>query len=298
MAEVKQTDISRPIVRKVPRKLRRTTLVGSLITVLVAAYVIFTNLPVFTVFTGSLKTSNQITTDPLGLPNPVNFSNYVRGWNGVAVGQSMYVYLWNTVMFTIVGVAVATIFGTMAAYAIARSNSLISSFAERYYLVLYTLPFLATIIPLYSMTGDLGLRDNPAGIGLVYAASWMPMTVMLMLGFFSSFPLDVIEAAKTDGASEWRAFVSVVIPMSRSAVLSNVLLAFIYAWNNFSHTFPLLTQPTSVTVAPGILLFSSQYSVDQGAQFAGMFMTVIPLILAYALLHRHIMESFRVGSFR
>jgi ABC-type glycerol-3-phosphate transport system permease component len=279
-------------------RLGQLTVGRGVVTVLVALYVVVTNLPVFTVFTGSLKTSNQITTDPLGLPSPMDLSNYVRGWNGVAVGQPMYVYLWNTVMFTVVGVMVATVLGTMAAYAIARSTSWVALLAERYYLVLYTLPFLATIIPLYSMTGDLGLRDEPAGIGLVYAASWMPMTVMLMLGFFSSFPLDVIEAAKTDGASEWRAFMSVVIPMSRSAVLSNVLLAFIYAWNNFSHTFALLTKPTSVTVAPGILLFSSQYSVDQGAQFAGMFMTVIPLILAYALLHRHIMESFRVGSFR
>ncbi|MEA5052083.1 MAG: carbohydrate ABC transporter permease [Propionicimonas sp.] len=256
------------------------------------------NLPVFTVLSGSLKTSNQITTDPLGLPNPVDFTNYIRGWNGVAVGEPMWVYLLNTAVFTVVAVAVVIVLGTMAAYAISRSSNWVSTLAERYYLVLYTLPFLATIVPLYSITGDLGLRDNPAGVGLVYAASWMPMTVVLMLAFFASFPLDVIEAAKTDGASEWRAFVTIVVPMSQSAVLSNLLLAFIYAWNNLSHTFPLLTSPTSLTVAPGILLFSSQYTVDQGAQLAGMFMTVIPLILAYAVLHRHIMESFRVGSFR
>ncbi|MEA4943822.1 MAG: carbohydrate ABC transporter permease [Propionicimonas sp.] len=290
------TVADRPMLARLPK--RRIRLGAILATTFIGAYVLVINLPVFTVLSGSLKTSNQITTDPLGLPNPVDFTNYIRGWNGVAVGEPMWVYLLNTAVFTVVAVAVVIVLGTMAAYAISRSSNWVSTLAERYYLVLYTLPFLATIVPLYSITGDLGLRDNPAGVGLVYAASWMPMTVVLMLAFFASFPLDVIEAAKTDGASEWRAFVTIVVPMSQSAVLSNLLLAFIYAWNNLSHTFPLLTSPTSLTVAPGILLFSSQYTVDQGAQLAGMFMTVIPLILAYAVLHRHIMESFRVGSFR
>ncbi|MEO5314679.1 carbohydrate ABC transporter permease [Pseudarthrobacter sp. CC12] len=282
-------------VKTGPRKL----LTGNAIaTLAVAVWVATSVAPVLTILLGALKTQTQISSDPLGLPNPLRLDNFIRGWEGVAVGEPMSTYFMNTIVFSVVAVAASTIAGTMAAYALARRTSFASSFFERYFAVLYALPFLAVIIPLYSITGDLGIRSNPAGIGLVFAAGWLPLTVTLMYGFFSGFPLDVIESAKTDGASEARIFASIVMPMSKSAILSNLLLCFIYAWNNLSHTLPLLVRPNSTTVAPGLLLFTAQYSVDLGAQLAGMLISILPLIAAYALLHRHIMESFRVGSFR
>ncbi|MGK9220366.1 MULTISPECIES: carbohydrate ABC transporter permease [unclassified Microbacterium] len=266
--------------------------------IIIALFVTIAVLPVVTIVLGSLKTTTQIVGEPLSFPNPIQFGNYIRGWAGVAVGESMSTYILNTILFSISAVAVSTIAGTMAAYVIARYQGRMPTFFERAFTILYALPYLAVIIPLFSITGDLGLRSNPLGIGLVFAAGWMPLTVVLMYGFFAGFPHDVIEAAKTDGASELRIFWTHVLPMSKGAILSCVLLAFIYAWNNLSHTLPLLVDPSSTTIAPGLLLFSAQYSVDLGAQFAGIVISLLPLIAAYALMHKHIMESFRVGSFR
>jgi ABC-type glycerol-3-phosphate transport system permease component len=267
-------------------------------TIIVFIYLLIGVFPIISIILGSLKSTTQLVADPLGLPSPIQFDNYARGWAGVAVGESMSTYFINTVLFSIVAVGISTIAGTMAAYAIARSTTKTSGIFERSFNLLYALPYLAVIIPLFSITGDLGLRSNPLGIGLVFGAGWLFLTVMLMYGFFASFPLDVIEAAKTDGASELRIFWEQVVPMSKGAILSCVLLAFIYSWNNLSHTLPLLVDPKSTTVAPGLLLFSAQYSVDLGAQFAGIIISIIPLILAYALMHKQLMESFRVGSFR
>ncbi|MFE4545463.1 carbohydrate ABC transporter permease [Arthrobacter sp. NPDC056727] len=296
---------ARPDVAPVPstaptaRKRFRLRSPGSVVvSIVIAAYVLISVLPVLTIILGSLKTTQQIVGDPLGLPNPIQFDNYIRGWNGVAVGESMSTYFLNTTVFSAAAVLASIVAGTMAAYAIARKTGFFAALFERYFVILYALPFLAVIIPLFSVTGTLGLRSNPLGIGLVFAAGWLPLTVTLMYAFFASFPLDVIEAAKTDGASEFRIFWTIAVPMSKSAILSNLLLAFIYAWNNLSHTLPLLVDPKSTTVAPGLLLFSAQYSVDLGAQLAGMVISIVPLVLAYALLHKHIMESFKVGSFR
>lgn len=269
-----------------------------LATIVIALYALLTVVPVLSIFLGSFKSTTQIAGDPLGFPNPIRFDNYIRGWNGVAVGESMSVYFWNTALFSFAAVGASVIAGTMAAYAIARKTGPISGVFERFFYVLYALPFLAVIVPLFSVTGDLGIRSNPFWIGIVFAAGWLPLNVVLMYAYFASFPLDIIEAAKTDGASEFRIFWTIAVPMSKGAILSTVLLSFIYAWNNLSHTLPLLVDPTSTTVAPGLLLFSAQYSVDLGAQLAGMVISAIPLVLAYALMHKHIMESFRVGSFR
>ena len=176
--------------------------------------------PIISIILGSLKTTTQIVAEPLSLPNPIQFGNYARGWAGVAVGESMSTYFINTVAFSLVSVAVSTVVGTMAAYAIARSTSRMSTVFERSFNLLYALPYLAVIIPLFSITGTLGLRSNPLGIGLVFGAGWLFLTVVLMYGFFASFPLDVIEAAKTDGAGEIRIFWSQVIPMSAMTFLA------------------------------------------------------------------------------
>lgn len=292
--------ISTPDPRKIPRRgdRPRAGSWGWLATIVVALYAVMTVLPTLTILLGSFKNSSQIVADPLGMPSPWVFDNYARGWAGVAVGESMSVYFWNTALFSISAVGASVVAGTMAAYAIARKTGPMSATFERFYYVLYALPFLAVIIPLFSVTGDLGIRSNPFMIGLVFAAGWLPLNVVLMYAFFASFPLDVIEAAKVDGASEFRIFWAIAVPMSKGSILSTVLLSFIYAWNNLSHTLPLLVDPSSTTVAPGLLLFSAQYSVDIGAQMAGQIIAVVPLVLAYVLMHKHIMESFRVGSFR
>lgn len=264
----------------------------------VGLYVLSTVFPIYTVLVGSLKTTSEVASDPLGLPSQLVWQNYVDGWNGTAVGQSMSTYFWNTQLFTASGVFVAVGAGTLAAYAISRSDGKLARFLDRYYLLLFTLPYLAVIIPLFNLTEMFGIRSNPLGIGVVYAAGWIPQAVILMRGFFATFPREAIEAAKLDGASETRVFLRVVLPMSRSAVISTLLLAFIFAWNNLSHTLPLLVDPASTTVAPGLLLFTSQYSVNIGAQFAGMVISVLPLVALYLFFHRDMMESLRVGTFR
>lgn len=293
------TEISEGTVRP-PRQLQRPRgrVLGWLAAIAVGVYVLSAVFPIYTVLVGSLKTTSEVASDPLGFPSQFVWQNYVDGWNGVAVGQSMSTYFWNTLLFTASGVMIAVGGGTLAAYAISRSDGRLARFLDRYYLLLFTLPYLAVIIPLFNLTEMLGIRSDPLGIGAVYAAGWLPQAVILMRGFFASFPREAIEAAKLDGASETRIFLRVVLPMSRSAVISTFLLAFIFAWNNLSHTLALLVDPASTTVAPGLLLFTSQYSVNIGAQFAGMVISVLPLVALYLFFHRDMMESLRVGTFR
>jgi raffinose/stachyose/melibiose transport system permease protein len=274
--------------------------VSAFLVIVVGAYCAFTLLPVVSILLGSFKTTSEIASDPLGWPSTFRWENYVQGWSGTGLTPSMDLYFGNTVLFTIAALIAIVPVGAMAAYAIARRSGWVSTLVERYYLLLYTIPFIALIVPLYDVVGTLGLRSNPVAVGLVFAASFVPWTIVLMLGFYASFPLDVIEAAKMDGASELRIFWSVVLPMSKGAVLTNVLLAFIFAWNNLSHTLPLLIDPESLTIAPGVIALTagSGYTVDIGPQMAALIISVVPLVALYLMLHKQIMEGFRVGSFR
>jgi ABC-type glycerol-3-phosphate transport system permease component len=274
---------------------RPSTVVLSLFAVVWAVIVI---MPVLTTFLGSLKSAGQVAGDPLGLPNPIVIDNYAKGWNGVVVGQPMSTYFFNTVLFAGVAVVAATLFGSMAAYALARRLRGLNAFVRRYFIFLFAIPFVSTIIPLFAITGDLGIRSNPPAIGLVFAAVAIPQAVILMVGYFSTFPFDLVEAAKVDGAGELTTFARVVLPVSKGGVLSVGLLGFINAWNDLAYTLVLLVKPASKTIPPGLLLFTQQYSVEIGAQLAGMFIGIVPLVLTYIVLQRYIMEGFRVGAYR
>jgi ABC-type glycerol-3-phosphate transport system permease component len=290
--------IARPAYASVSRRFPRLRVSSILLFALVAAWALIAVMPVITTFLGSLKSTAQISADPLGLPDRIHLENYVSGWNGVVVGEPMSTYFVNTVMFATVAIIATTLFGSMAAYALARRHGVINRFLQRYFLILFAVPFVATIIPLFAITGDLGMRSNQPAIGLVFAAVLLPQTVILMLGYFAAFPFDLVEAAKVDGASEARAFVSVVVPVAKGGILSVALLGFINAWNDLAYTLVLLVRPETKTIPPGLLLFTQQYSVDIGAQLAGMFIGIIPLIVAYVVLQRYIMEGFRVGAYR
>lgn len=278
--------------------MRPTSAPKLVVFLLVALWALLAFLPVFTSVLGSLKTQVQIASDPLGLPNPVRLDNFARGWNGVVVGEPLSVYVRNTVLFSGAAVFLSTVIGSIAGYSLARSRARLSAFGMRYFLILFAVPAVITVIPLYSIAGDLGIRSNPFAIGVVYAAVLTPQAVVLMFGYFASFPLDLIDAARIDGAGELRSFRSVVLPLAKGSVLSVALLSFITAWNDLAYTLFLLVRPETKTIPAGLLLFTAMYSVDIGAQLAGMLIGVLPLVLAYVLMQRHVMEGLRVGAFR
>lgn len=273
--------------------------VGSiLLFILCGTWALIVMMPVIATLLGSLKTTTQIVSDPLGLPIPPHWENFVSGWEGVVVGEPMSTYFVNTIYYAAVAVVLSTLLGSMAAYAIARRFGRVSMFMRRYFILLFAVPFVSTIIPLFALSGDLGMRSNPAAVGAIFAAVAIPQAVILMVGYFATFPFDLVEAAKVDGATELGAFRQVVLPVAKGGVLSVALLTFINAWNDLSYSIVLLTKPESKTIPPGLLLFTQQYSVDIGAQLAGMLIGIIPLVIAYVVLQRYIMEGFRVGAYR
>jgi ABC-type glycerol-3-phosphate transport system permease component len=291
------TDAHAPGRRRV-RRIPRLNLGSIVLFLLCGAWAVIVMMPVIATLLGSLKTTTQIASDPLGLPIPPHFENFVNGWKGVVVGEQMSTYVVNTVLFAGVAVVVSTLFGSMAAYAIARRFGRAALLLRRYFVLLFAVPFVSTIIPLFFLSGDLSMRSNPAAIGVVYAAVAIPQAVILMVGYFATFPFDLVEAARVDGATEFGAFRRIVMPVAKGGVLSIGLLGFINAWNDLAYTLVLLVKPASKTIPPGLLLFTQQYSVDIGAQLAGMLIGILPLVIAYVVLQRYIMEGFRVGAYR
>lgn len=269
-----------------------------LVTVPVVIWAIVAVVPVAVALLSSFKSNTQIVVDPTGWPNPWQGSNYGSAWNGPQFGEPFWQLAENSIMATAVGILLGMGAGTCAAYALARGRGRLFGLANRYFVLLITVPAVVTWVPLFSLAQDLGMLSNPPALGLIYAALILPMATVLLRAYFAGFPLDLIEAAQIDGAGEWRAFLSIVLPMSRGTLVAVGLVQGIQLWNELALAAVLLVAPSSRTLPIGLALFQGQQVVDRAGQFATLMLMVAPIVLLYVAFERRITEGVRLGALK
>lgn len=254
-------------------------------------------LPIVSAVLASMKTTEAITASPLGIPTDPTFGNFTRAWNGPRYGVPLWRTVVNSTIAVSIGVVVGVSAGTVAGYALAR-NPRTLSWLNRYFVLLLTVPQIVIWVPLFSVASDLNVINNPAALGFVYAALTVPLSAVLMRTFFASFPLDLIEAATIDGASETYALARIVIPMSRGTIGLVALVQSIMLWNELALAVILLLDPDSQTIPVGLTQFRSQFEVELGPQFAGLVLAIVPMVILFLVTNRRIMSGMRLGALR
>jgi N-acetylglucosamine transport system permease protein len=270
------------------------------------AWAIASVVPIWAVLSSSFKTTPSITADPLGIPTHLRLQNYVESWKGSAQDissfgsvrtQPLYEFALHSVVAVAIGVSLAMIAGTLAGYTLARNAERLR-FVNRYFVVLLAVPSIAIWVPLFDLMASLGLVGQPAGLGLVYAATITPLVAVLLRAYFSTFPADLIEAAKVDGASETFALMRIVLPMSRSVVTVVALIQAIWLWNELALAEILLVSPDRGTLPMGLIAFRSAFTSNLGAEFASLTLAVVPIVLLYLVVQGRITQGVRLGALR
>lgn len=254
-------------------------------------------LPVVSAFLASVKTTDAITASPLGIPAHPTVDNFARAWSGPQYGVPLWKLVTNSVIAVSIGVGVGVSSGTVAGYALARNPRRLS-WLNRYFVLLLTVPQIVTWVPLFSLASNLNLLSNAAALGFIYAALVVPLSTVLMRTYFESFPLDVIEAAKVDGASEMYTLARIVIPMSKGTIGLVALLQAIALWNELALAVILLLRSDSQTIPVGLTQFRSQFQVDLGPQFAGLVLAIVPMIILYLITNKQVGSGTRLGALR
>jgi len=252
--------------------------------------------PVAISLLASVKPRNEIIASPLSWPEEFVFENYSKAWNGTSLGEPWLTFAKNSVISTSIGVLMGVGLGVLAGYATARSKSRFGGAVNRYFLLLITLPFIVTWIPLFALSDRLGVLSNPWVLGAMYGGRLVPFTAVMMRAYFTSFPLDLVEAAHLDGASEYVAFRRIVMPLSWGGVIAVGLVNFIFLWNELGLAQVLLLDPGSRTLPPGLSQFRGQFSIDFGALYASLVMTVAPIIVLFSFTRKKLTEGLRVGA--
>ena len=251
-------------------------------------------LPLLWTLLSSFKTTTEILSSPLSLPKHFSFSNYSSAWTTSGVGK----YLLNTVIVVGCSLVLVMLLGAMCAYVLARFTFPGSRFI--YYLMLagLTFPIFLAIVPLFFVLKNIGLLDTLPGLILTYVAFALPFTVFFLHAFFRALPNEIYEAAQIDGAGEWRTFFQVMLPMAAPGMAAVAIFNFLGLWNQFLLPVALNTTTSHYVLSQGMASFASQagYSVDFGALFAAVVITVIPVLVIYILFQRRLQGSVSPGT--
>jgi len=279
-----------------PRRRRRvrpdTPLVGRVFAnVFLWAYALVAIGPLLLMVNNSLRSQQQIASEPLGLPFPATFTSFQKAW----VTASFDTYFLNSITVTVGSVIVTTVVSVLAAYAFARARAKFFRGIEAVFLSGLMLPVHLAILPLFYLLDSLKMTSNVFSLVLVYGALGIPFTTFVLTVFFRALPIELEEAARIDGAGPLRTFIMILLPLVRPALATVIVFRFVPVWNDFFYPLILLRDRDSYTLPVGLTRFFGEYSTDWPQLFAGLTIATIPLVVLFLLATKQIINGLTSG---
>jgi raffinose/stachyose/melibiose transport system permease protein len=256
---------------------------------LIGAFVV---VPLIYAVVSGFKSTGELTTNPFGLPEHWKTGNYT----GI-LGDGMF---WRQIANS-AGIAIGTTICTVAASAMAAFVLARYAFRGReLFYMLFTIglmfPFAVAVLPLFLLLRTFGLLDNPLGVILPQAAFGLPMTIIILRGFFRTIPAEVEEAAIMDGCGKFRFFWKILLPMARPALGTVSVLAIVASWNNFFLPLLVFNDPKWQTIPVGVQQFQGQYSTDYALVLAYIVLAMVPALAFYAVAERQLIGGLTAGA--
>ncbi len=233
-----------------------------------------------------------ISNGPLAWPKHFTWSNFGDAWN---IGKFATTYR-NSAILLVLKVPIGVLFSAMLAFALAKLRIRFRRTVMFGVFLGLTIPIYITIVPVFIMLRSLGLTDNLLGLVGPYLAFGIPFTVLVLQSFFRQLPDELIEAAKIDGAGEWRIFFTIVLPLSLPALVTVFILDAVATWNEFLFALIMLNSDSHKTIPVGLLNFQGQFANNNTGLAAGILIAVVPILLAYVILQRWIVGGLTAGA--
>jgi raffinose/stachyose/melibiose transport system permease protein len=220
-------------------------------------------------------------------PTLVNYQNVLDNDFGL--------YFANTAFVSVVSVLLIVLVSLFAAYAISKIQNIFTQTVFSLFLLGLAIPLQATIIPIYALISNLHLYDTLFALILPYVAFGIPLSVLVLVTYIRDIPKELHESMLLDGAGHWRILRSLVVPLSRPALITVTIYEAIQVWNGF--LFPLvLTQSSNVRVLPlALWSFQGQFTANVPAIMAAVFLSAIPIILLYIFGRRQLLGGLIAG---
>lgn len=235
---------------------------------------------IWLVFTAFKPETDIVTYPPTLWPREFTLEHFVEVWERIPFAQ-LYV---NTIIFAGGVTVISLLLDSMAAYALARLPFRGRGVVMVLILILLMLPFQVTLIPLYDMLNGFGLTNTLPG--MIIPRMTNAFGIFFLTQFFLSLPRDLEEAARVDGASEWRIYRQIVMPLAKPALLTLGLFHFQYNWNDLLWPLVMSSSLDSSTLPAGLALFMGQHVVEYGLLMAGSLLALLPVVVFFLFIQR------------
>lgn len=252
---------------------------------------LLTVFPLVWMVMGSLKTPEEVNSPSL-IPSTVTMENYVYVFSQVPFAR----YLFNSFFISAAVTVLALWFHSMAAYALARLDF---PGRERIFLAIFATMLVSapvTIIPTFIIVRTLGMVDNYAG--LIVPAIFNAFGIFLLRQFYISLPGELEEAALVDGASYWKIYWRIVLPLSRPILSALAVFFFLANWNSFVWPMTVTSDPNLRVVQLGIQSFQQQYAADWNYILAASTVAALPTLAIFFVFQKQIVASIKTSGLK
>lgn len=273
--------VSEPGVRVFGRVLRKVF--GYCFMLAACAFVM---LPFVWMLLSSFKANNEIFMVPIRwVPETWQFEHYVQIWQK----SNMLVWLLNTTLLAVVVTLLQVLTGSFAAYGFSKIHFPGRNVLFLIYVATMAVPWQAYMIPQFKMLSMVGLNDTRWSIILLQAFG--AFGVFMMKQFYDTIPVELSEAARLDGMSEFGIYWRVILPLSGSSIAALAIITFTNTWNDYMGPLLYLRSPDLYTIQLGLKTFISQYDADYSMIMTGSVLSVLPILLVFLVGQRHFVEG-------
>ena len=264
--------------------------------------------PVAWVFLASVKQNSEFYGNPWALPAGFYWQNFVDAWNSASMGS----YMMNSILVTVLSLALLLVVALPAAYCLARFHFRGRNFLNTCFMAGLFINVNYIVVPIFLMLRDgdaflkkaLGsgfLMNNLFVLAVVYASTALPFTIYLLSGYFATLPHDFEEAAYIDGAGYGATMVRIIFPMAQPSIITIILFNFLSFWNEYIISMTLMSSAAGQKTLPvGLLnlMQASQSKAEFGRMYAGLVLVMLPTLILYMCVQKKLTQGMTVGGLK
>lgn len=262
------------------------------LTALVAVCALTVLVPLYLTVVTALKTPDQLGGTGFELPTSARWENFAEAWTLTSFPRALL----NTGLVTVGTVLLTLVTNSMVAYAIARNmHRRFFKGLYFYFIAALFVPFPIIMLPVVKQTAIFGL-DNQLGLILLYTVYGLSFNIFVYVAYIRSIPLELEEAALTDGATTWTVFWRIIFPLLGPMNATVGILTCLWAWNDFMLPLVILSDPAAQTLPLAQFIFQGQFNTNYSVAFASYLMAMAPLLIVYLFAQRWVISGVMRGS--
>jgi raffinose/stachyose/melibiose transport system permease protein len=239
-----------------------------------------------------MKTFGELLTNSANLPKSFNIDNYIKVWGIIKFPR---VFL-NSLIITVLSNLGLVIISSMAAHRMVRKASKFNNLVFLAFVAAMVIPFQSIMIPLVRVASQVGLMDSRLGLIICYFGFGVSLNVFLYHGFIKSIPVEIEESARVDGSSPYGVFWRIIFPLLKPMSVTVIILNSLWIWNDYLLPSLVLNSPEIRTIPLGTFSFFGQYTKQWDLALAALVLSVLPIVIFFLAMQRHIIEGITAGS--